>query len=410
MMDSYDEYYQRICRVCLSYRNNENMVCLTDVNSEDGLSFYGKAVEKFANVSIKISDDLPQSMCQNCLLMLKQAIHFKFKCESSDEDLAKLYRQHIEYDSNIREIVVDFCLFRDNFPQAFSHNKSSSNSENKSQCTSEEMVRNSDSNGEESSYENEDNLDDIDLNSADEILDQIEKHILRNPKLAKDDYKLISKKKVHQNKTNTSQQKAQQSKQNTITTKTEKHVCTVCQKELANPHTLRHHMQMHEGFDFICEQCGKGFPLLVGLQMHQVTVHGIGPSLQCPHCPYKTLRRFTLTEHIRLHTGERPYTCDKCGLTFRRRAIWTKHMIYHQEKTVQCPHCPRKFHRLVEMQAHSNGVHERMYVFLCHKCDTTYAKISTVRRHLTERHGIPREMQGKITRINKGKGIGFPEP
>lgn len=54
------------------------------------------------------------------------------------------------------------------------------------------------------------------------------------------------------------------------------------------------------------------------------------------------------------------------------------------------------------MLAHANNVHDRVYVYLCNKCGATYAKTATVRRHMTERHGIPREMQGKVIRINKG--------
>lgn len=140
------------------------------------------------------------------------------------------------------------------------------------------------------------------------------------------------------------------------------------------------------------------------LSIHQVTRHGTGPYLQCSHCPFKAPRRFDLIEHERLHTGERPYTCEKCGRTFRRRGIWKKHLIYHMEKKVQCPQCPRKFYQRSEMLAHANNVHDRVYVYVCDKCGATYAKSTTVRRHLTERHGIPREQQGKIIRVNKISG------
>lgn len=56
------------------------------------------------------------------------------------------------------------------------------------------------------------------------------------------------------------------------------------------------------------------------------------------------------------------------------------------------------------MLAHANNIHDRVYVYVCDKCGATYAKSTTVRRHLTEQHGIPREQQGKIIRVNKVGG------
>ncbi|XP_041972352.1 zinc finger protein interacting with ribonucleoprotein K-like [Aricia agestis] len=180
--------------------------------------------------------------------------------------------------------------------------------------------------------------------------------------------------------------------------------CNVCGKVLANPHTYKHHMERHTGCRYICEHCGKGFPVLKELHIHQVCRHGTGPGLPCSQCPFKASRTIELIEHERIHTGERPFACEKCGLTFRRRAIWRKHLVIHSEKTVQCPQCNKKFFQRGEMLSHANSVHERVYMYMCTKCDATYAKSSTVRRHMIERHGIPREAQGKIIRINKKSG------
>jgi hypothetical protein len=41
--------------------------------------------------------------------------------------------------------------------------------------------------------------------------------------------------------------------------------------------------------------------------------------LQCPHCPRKCSKPFRLEEHIRTHTGERPFECAKCYKGFLRK-------------------------------------------------------------------------------------------
>ncbi|KAJ2937809.1 hypothetical protein O0L34_g18591 [Tuta absoluta] len=176
--------------------------------------------------------------------------------------------------------------------------------------------------------------------------------------------------------------------------------CKVCSKVLASAHSLKYHMERHTGGSYICEHCGRKFCTKAELQYHLASTHEIGNQFTCKQCGFKAPKRYELMEHERIHTGERPYTCDKCGLTFRRRGVWRKHSLYHMEKTIQCQQCPRKFFVKGELIAHVNGVHQRMYIYACNYCDTTYAKTGTVRRHMIDKHGIAREEQGKIKRIN----------
>lgn len=343
-MESYEDLYKTICRVCLSYGNKESMVCLIDKNSDDGLSCFGKAVLIFANVFIKSNDGFPQFMCQNCLKILKHAIYFKLKCESSSKRLSNLYKVHKKSGANLKETVVDYLMFKLYFPHESATNSSSKHIERRPESFTLENDYNSTSDSENIPVDTDSNIiihKTTDYDSADEELNLLEKLVAKTSGIVSNsDDKLIRRKVIKRSKLqeNQTSRKQSQSKKFYVGRKQkeslpEKFVCKICQKELANQHTYNYHMQRHNGFKFICEHCGKGFPVFVEMQMHQVARHGIGPYLQCPHCPFKAPRKHNLIEHIRLHTGERPYTCDKCGLTFRRSAIWKKHMIYHTEKT-----------------------------------------------------------------------------
>ncbi|CAH0715101.1 unnamed protein product, partial [Brenthis ino] len=409
-MNSYEEIYKSICRICLKYDNNKNMVSLIDNNDKNGVSCHGKAVINFANISIKKQDCFPTAMCVKCLNLLKQAIYFKLLCESSDTCLKNLSK-NVEKEK-LKERVVEYTMLKYYFPkECFVQNEEElakikpselekcrdlklldiNTVKEKDECSNAIIV-----------LDNYFETESVKLNTSqdDDLLDRMESLIdtdayksinIENPVKIKN--KLKRKLKNH-----ISMKRRINCKKNVESVPL---ICNICNKELSNQHTYRHHMQRHNGCRYICEHCGKGFPVRTELQIHQVSRHGTGPYLQCSTCPFKAPRKFDLIEHERIHSGERPYTCEKCGLTFRRRGIWKKHLIYHTEKKIQCPQCPRKFFQRSEMLAHANNVHDRVYVYLCNKCGATYAKTATVRRHMMERHGIPREMQGKVIRINK---------
>eukprot|EP01083_Nonionella_stella_P031291 85668_1 len=110
---------------------------------------------------------------------------------------------------------------------------------------------------------------------------------------------------------------------------------------------------------FKCAYCNKTFKLRNNLKEH-IRIHTGKRPFKCNHpgCDYAAARNFTLTRHIRTHTGEKPYKCNHptCDYAAIQKHTLSRHIIniHSGVKSFQCNNCHKRFTTAKRKRKHVN--------------------------------------------------------
>ncbi|XP_037032514.1 zinc finger protein 2-like [Bradysia coprophila] len=205
-----------------------------------------------------------------------------------------------------------------------------------------------------------------------------------------------------------------------INSKTSKHRCPICGKNMSSLRSLRRHTQsLHDDHDttnnheniecesktddepdgklISCTECNKTFSSRDDYLKHSINHK---KTFECDVCQKVFRTRLHLKVHFPTHMAVKPYLCEVCSRPFARANNLRRHKLTHvTDKRYICDECGKRFPANYLLRQHKAKSHSEVARVLCSKCSKTFTSVAHLKVHINVHHSDVNPYRCEICKI-----------